>query len=461
MPMDLEQIKNTVINGDNIAVMRTMPDNCIDSIITDPPYGLKFMGKKWDYDVPGVETWQECLRVLKPGGTLLCFAGSRTQHRMVVNIEDAGFIIKDTLMWLYGKGFPKSTNISKSIEKKAGKKRKVIEAELWSGWHSHGLKPAYEPILVCAKPNDGSYVDNALKWGVAGLNIDECRVPAEDMQELEKARSHFETLCNDLTNTGHGFNNCKKNIRNHNVGRFPANIILECTCDTVDIGGLNNINSGSYEDTVVRHTDPNCPCYILDEQSGISGSENSRIVNHGGHQDKYVGEKIIEPVTTRTYSGFGGASRFFYVAKASKSERNYGCDNIENQLARILIPNNRTDSPMVENKNIHPTLKPVKLMEYLCRLTKTPTGGIVLDPFSGSGTTGIACILTGRDYVLIEQSAEYCNIAEARLKAWKIKNNTEAGKSPKKKKTIITRKTNKPKDPKDPEPEVKTLWDLL
>ncbi|HEC63923.1 MAG TPA: site-specific DNA-methyltransferase, partial [bacterium] len=195
---------DTIIYGDNIKVMRTFPNNYFDTIITDPPYGLKFMGKKWDYDVPSIKTWWECLRVLKPGGTLLCFAGSRTQHRMAVNVEDAGFILKDCIMWLYGSGFPKATDISKQLDKgherevvevagKSGSKRNSMagdfaggeymttapttpEAILWNGWKSHGLKPAYEPILVAMKPNDGTYANNALVHGVSGLNIDGGRI---------------------------------------------------------------------------------------------------------------------------------------------------------------------------------------------------------------------------------------------------------------------------------------------
>ena len=205
---------NKIICGSAEDVLKTLPDNCVDTIITDPPYGLSFMGKKWDYDVPSIETWRKCLRVLKPGGTLLCFAGSRTQHRMAVNVEDAGFILKDCIMYLYGSGFPKATDISKQLDK--GHKREVIgqahhgacnkpngnsfdddsyewqrhfditepatsEAILWNGWKSHGLKPAYEPILVAMKPNDGTYANNALTWGVSGLNIDGGRIPTDEV----------------------------------------------------------------------------------------------------------------------------------------------------------------------------------------------------------------------------------------------------------------------------------------
>ena len=288
-----------------LEVMRTFEDNSIDTIITDPPYGLSFMGKKWDYEVPSVEIWQECLRVLKPGGTALIFAGSRTQHRMAVNIEDAGFILKDTIMWLYGSGFPKATDISKQLDKMAGKEREIIgksnrviaknpsattfvgqnnnfsesaegrekskfitapatpEAQLWNGYKSHGLKPAYEPILLCMKPNEGSYANNALKWGVAGLNVDGGRI--EHNEDLSIKREGTKKL--DTNNQGWGF----KAVSRDNKGRFPANI-------------------------------------ILDEE----------VCNEAGEWKRY-----------------------FYCAKASKKERNRGCEGLEivkfHQLLMVVI----------------------------------------------------------------------------------------------------------------------------
>jgi len=252
---------NKIIQGDCIEVMHNMETESIDTIITDPPYGLEFMGKKWDYDVPSIEVFKEMLRVIKPGGTLLCFAGTRTQHRMAVNIEDAGWILKDCIMWLYGSGFPKATDISKQLDKKVGKERKVVgyeepfgrenrkarqgkgtgivkfskeegiesknpitepstpEAKLWNGWKSHGLKPAYEPILVAMKPNDGTYANNALKHGVSGLNIDGGRIGTE---------KHILRGGGGGKGTGWG----KKNeINEERIGRFPANILMSCYCD--------------------------------------------------------------------------------------------------------------------------------------------------------------------------------------------------------------------------------------
>jgi len=260
--------------GDCIDKMRELPENSVDTIITDPPYSLSFMGKKWDYDVPSAELWQEALRVLKPGGTALIFAGSRTQHRMACNVEDSGFILKDCMLWIYGSGFPKATDISKQLDK--GHERKVVrtikklhysgsnldtnegwarpshrnpdgtakttmditepstpEAKLWNGWKSHGLKPAYEPILVAQKPNEGTYAANALKWGVSGLNIDGGRIGfKDDADEQEsKGKNQHSKYPNSVVR-----NAAKNGIYQPDnrppedykaKGRFPANIILD------------------------------------------------------------------------------------------------------------------------------------------------------------------------------------------------------------------------------------------
>tara|TARA_Y100000034_G_scaffold136491_1_gene213302 strand:+ start:204 stop:1406 length:1203 start_codon:yes stop_codon:yes gene_type:complete len=385
-------------NNDCFEQLKEIEENSVDTIITDPPYGLSFMGKKWDYDVPKIEIWKECLRVLKPGGTALIFAGSRTQHRMACNVEDAGFILKDCIMWLYGSGFPKATDISKQLDK--GHERKVVgkknhnpvwhkkhtqnddnwtgaedggtnitkpstpEAKLWNGWKSHGLKPAYEPILVAQKANDGTYANNALVWGVSGLNIDGGRITYQS--EDDKKKGTPASLSKNRF-TGNSYNNGNKGHLEvmHNQspqGRFPANIILD-----EEAGEM------------------------LDEQSGVSKSSKS----YKGKRPKSpaeVGDReyVEDNKEPRGHSDKGGASRFFYCAKASKKERGDG--------------------------NVHPTVKPLKLMEYLCTLTKTPTGGIVLDPFMGSGTTGVASVNTGRDFIGIERKVEFFKIAEARIR---------------------------------------------
>ncbi len=721
-----------LLEGDSREVMSTLQSSSIDTIITDPPYGLSFMGKKWDYDVPSVETFQEMLKVIKPGGTLLCFAGSRTQHRMAVNIEDAGWILKDCIMWLYGSGFPKATDISKQLDK--GNKGKVIgekrfgktsrgqgsgwnlnavaqtgrqeirefvsdEAKLWNGWKSHGLKPAYEPIIVAMKPNEGTYAANALKHGVSGLNIDGGRIGTE-VRKTKGAGGTESTMQKGAWGNGKG-----KDLEFEAEGRFPANIILETSYIQVltlidrneiiesyyenyklpsmlervsdiseqdgevlqskmlqqiperkssesnerektqqrsnnedettkgakqEVSGLvlqqgvqisesrgidttttknsetnddkksitrtQNHNGTSskqaFEDTrggtsqernqgrqqngelgddgqlnpqngtqngvkgvttievlardvpeawlrYFRPTgysviNPECSSKMLDEQSGESKSVSggrSTGRNFGG-----LGEKDRARVG---HSDKGGASRFFYCAKASKAERNKGLDcyltvkynecisnnkNLckeENMVAVQLLEKVTSDTEVVsfstgecgenimvqchkdflstilteinriiESKtynslmhsltsestvdvnsetesggnhaenvadlrrwlltitkgnqelalgasrvvlkmlsliseeenwkpatNFHSTVKPLKLMEYLCTLTKTPTGGIVLDPFMGSGTTGLACQNTGREFIGIEREKDYIEITKARLEA--------------------------------------------
>ncbi len=406
-----------------------MESNSVDTIITDPPYGLSFMGKKWDYDVPSVEIWKECLRVLKPGGTALIFAGSRTQHRMAVNVEDAGFILKDCIMWIYGSGFPKATDISKQLDK--GHERKVIgydknsapdlrdvgqmskeaigidklsfgqnprpaerkqveiteatseEAKLWNGWKSHGLKPAYEPILVAIKPNDGTYANNALKHGVSGLNIDGGRIGYDGTEDKRTHGGSWKTdkAAENVYEGGYAGENQTVSSK----GRFPANIILDEEASK-----------------------------MLDEQSGERPTGSVRNRNGIGYHGS---DKINMSVNHK--SSTGGASRFFYCAKASKAERNAGCEELEERsgydYGSIKKSEGRT-GVNTPRANHHPTVKPLALMKYLCTLTKTPTGGIVLDPFCGSGTTLIAAKELGRPYIGIEKEKEYVEIAEARLK---------------------------------------------
>jgi DNA modification methylase len=373
--------------------MRGIPDDCIDSIVTDPPYELGFMGKKWDNSgiAYNVNVWKHCLRVLKPGGYLLAFGGTRTYHRMVCAIEDAGFEIRDQIQWIYGSGFPKSMDISKQIDKKAGAERKVIgkrevskdytrnglrgdmlvlgnakatkinitepatlKAQQWNGWGT-ALKPAHEPIVVARKPlSEKTVADNVLKWGTGGINIDGCRI---------ELNGDYKCKANGRPSlTGLGDNYISENANKPDTqGRFPANIILD-----EKAGGL------------------------LNEQSGISKSTGGRSIKRSGGGNVGSGKKS-EKVVENNDPGFGdvgGASRFFYCAKASKKERGEG--------------------------NNHPTVKPIKLISYLCRLI-TPPNGIILDPFMGSGTTLIASKLEGFFYLGIEREQQYCEIARQRV----------------------------------------------
>ncbi len=372
-----------ILLGDCLEHMRSMDANSIDAIVTDPPYGLSFMGKKWDHDVPPVEVWAECLRVLKPGGHLLAFAGTRTQHRMAARIEDAGFEIRDMIAWVYGSGFPKSLDVSKAIDKAAGarghdsvgfnaagigksnggskfrsdhpdyvKPVAITEAaQQWQGWGT-ALKPALEPITMARKPLVGTVAANVLAHGTGALNIDGCRVDATgDAQLAEKYAS--------VQNAGRRENNVygsdsrdRAGAAPHQAGRFPANLI----------------HDGSEEVTG------------LFPHGGAHGGKG-RFVQHA-----WAGREATEQSIERSE---GSAARFFYCAKASKRDRDAG--------------------------NNHPTVKPTDLMRYLCRLV-TPPGGIVLDPFMGSGSTGRGAIAEGFQFIGIELDPEYAAIAEARIK---------------------------------------------
>jgi site-specific DNA-methyltransferase (adenine-specific) len=339
----------TVLVGDCREVMRTMADNSVDAIVTDPPYELGFMGKSWDstgvaYDVT---VYQECIRVLKPGGHLLAFGGSRTYHRLAVAIEDAGFQIRDQIMWVYGSGFPKSLNVGKQNG-----------CQDWQGWGT-ALKPAHEPIVMARKPLDGTVANNVLTHGVGGINIDESRV---GMSEIDKAKSfnNWKPQGYELKESIYEFGTEVVTTEQSQQGRFPANFI----------------HDGSDE--------------VLELFPSVKADES--------------------------------AARFFYCAKASKKDRNEGLDDMPLQRRAGLVGADRDgELDDVSERwrtqpaaNHHPTVKPTDLMRYLCRLV-TPPNGTVLDPFTGSGSTGKAAVLEGFNFVGIEQSAEYAEIAQARI----------------------------------------------
>lgn len=369
-----------------------MGENSVDSIVTDPPYGLAFMGKKWDYDVPSVEIWKECLRVLKPGGHLLSFGGTRTYHRMVVAIEDAGFEIRDQIQWIYGSGFPKSLDVSKAMSK-AGLSPgdKAVE-----GWGT-ALKPANEPIVLARKPlSEKTVAANVLKWGTGGINVDGCRVGnskrTPGYQSAEKSE----------------FNPTSYGMRGHTEvdttqGRFPANLLLsEEAAEELDRQSGNRPSAGKYKESTLGKEMGDC--------NSMFGAGSNPDKN--GRPTAYSGET-------------GGASRFFYVAKASKRERNAGLEGMPERVRNITEGHGRGSlntskgdgTGIRENKpcaNVHPTVKPIKLMKYLCRLI-TPPGGTVLDPFMGSGTTGVAALEEGFEFIGIEREAEYAEIAKRRI----------------------------------------------
>lgn len=398
-----------LILGDNRATLRLLPANSIDAVVCDPPYGLGkepdmtvvlghwlagddyeatgggFMGKTWDSFVPGPATWREVERVLKPGGHLLAFAGSRTFDMMGLAIRLAGFEIRDGLSWLYGSGFPKSLDVSKAIDKAAGAEREVVgksrrhgggivgagtsyevspvvpditapatpAAQQWQGWGT-ALKPAWEPVIVARKPLVGTVAANVLAWGTGAVNVDGCRIAGESTRRTNRTPNSYMTgAIGEEQASGEAYET------GSDAGRWPANVLLDETAAA-----------------------------MLDEQSGTTKSGQPR-------DDR--GKGGIWSASDGTpcgpqYGDTGGASRFYYVAKPSKTERNAG----------------------LPDGNGHPTVKPVALMRWLVRLV-TPPGGLVLDPFVGSGTTGIAAMHEGFGFVGLEQSQEYVTIAHARL----------------------------------------------
>jgi site-specific DNA-methyltransferase (adenine-specific) len=409
-----------ILHGNNLDILPTLADNSIDSIVTDPPYELGFMGKKWDSSgiAYSVELWQQCLRVLKPGGHLLSFGGTRTYHRVAVAIEDAGFELRDSIAWLYGSGFPKSLDVSKAIDKQSGYQGEVIgtevidigmqggsmhagretklaerqiktlssEAQQWQGWGT-ALKPAFEPVIVARKPIEGTVANNVLKWGTGGLNIDGSRIGTSKPEAKN-------TPFNSWRET-EGRDDRQNPTQTYDAtqGRWPANIIL----------------------------DP-YTAELLDEQSGTSKSQGG--TNAIANKRAIYGEsKDWQPFN---YGDTGGASRFFYVAKASKRDRNEGLEDLDEKpstkqfMSGVEDEGNNVDgssrafaNPVA--KNFHPTVKPTSLMEYLIKLV-TPPNGTVLDPFTGSGSTGKAAILQGFDFIGIEMTEEYLPIIEGRLK---------------------------------------------
>lgn len=414
--------KNIILEGNCLQKLKDLPNESVDAIVTDPPYGLKFMGKSWDYDVPSVEIWKECFRVLKSGGHLLSFSGTRTYHRMALNIEDAGFEIRDMISWIYGCGFPKSMNVGKQIAKINGdeiikgdlkfkggtqlgvmnddgwKPKDVYEEKVNNEFSGIGttLKPACEPIVLARKPiSEKTIALNVLKYGTGGLNIDACRVPYESDKDFED-RKRGNLKSNPLGRNGvySEMDTVNTDEYLNKSGRFPANIIHDGSEETINL---------------FPNTSPSKKCLM-----GTGGDDKGN--NIYGHY------KDIRSIRGHNDNG-GSASRFFYCAKAGKEERNFGLDNQKIKVDcdrnpecySADVPFNRSANP---KKNNHPTVKPLALMKYLVKLI-TPKNGIVLDPFSGSGTTLISAKLEGYNFIGIEMEPEYIKIAIARLEAYK------------------------------------------
>ncbi|AEK10164.1 DNA methyltransferase [Mycobacterium phage SirDuracell] len=391
--------------GDCRDILAELEDASVDSIITDPPYELGFMGKKWDgsgiaFDV---EMWEQCLRVLKPGGHLLAFGGSRTWHRLTVAIEDAGFEIRDSIAWLYGSGFPKSLDVSKAIDKAAGAEREATgtarghvptdggnfdddnyqwravyerkdnpatdAAKQWQGWGT-ALKPAFEPIVVARKPLAGTVAANVLEHGTGALNIDACRTEYEQGGSLATNPSLRSGISGG--NGGHIFptETGRRVVTPHASGRWPTNVVLD-----------------------------EAQAAELDAQTGTLSSGKMYPTHTTAGRQVYGQNAAGGYVTSETYGDSGGASRFFpvfkYQAKAPTKERPSYVNEDGNKVA-------------------HNTVKPLALIRWLVKLV-TPPGGVVLDPFAGSGTTVEACLLEGFDCIAIENEPDYIPLIEQRL----------------------------------------------
>lgn len=392
---------------DCLNVLRGMADATVDSIVTDPPYGLSFMGKRWDYDVPSEEIWRECLRLLKPGGHLLAFAGTRTQHRMAVRIEDAGFEIRDMIAWVYGSGFPKSLDVSKAIDKADGAEHEIVgsnrfahlngkanancygeasrpeetapateSARQWQGWGT-ALKPALEPITVARKPLIGTVAANVLEHGTGAINVDGCRVGTDEIRTRSGNRTG---------SMGWGTGNPDGN--RYDGGRWPANVIHDGSDEVVGLFPESKSTGG---------------------QASLGAFRNGDVYGRGRDE-----RECRDP----GFGDSGSAARFFYCAKASKKDRDEGCERIAKKQNANWPQNldGNDERGAAPRSNNHPTVKPTALMRYLCRLV-TPPGGTVLDPFMGSGSTGRAAVLEGFNFIGIEREAEYVEIAKARIES--------------------------------------------
>jgi DNA modification methylase len=447
-------------NGDCIEVMATFEPESIDAIVTDPPYGLGFMGKAWDnagmlnrtaaqvnsilpaggqaavaWNAREFQSWceawaREAYRVAKPGAHLLAFGGTRTYHRLATAIEDAGWEIRDTLVWAYASGFPKSLDVSKAIDKAAGAEREVVGikhaekypngpggntfsvaegpdgsrigpqpltapatdlAREWQGWGT-ALKPAWEPIVLARKPLPGTVAGNVTEYGTGALNIDGCRIDGSERSGGGPRPTRVATG---------GFNMSEAGDRPEG-GRWPANVILT---DPIFDGDTPGVVGGGIADGGISV-----------RRNGVAGSPDSPVGNFGA---------VMAPGTPDAgYGDSGTYSRFFLIPKAARTDREPVLGGLPERaikapgMSGVTTVTNGTSDKQYEGNtkraNVHPTVKPTDLMRHLVRLV-TPPGGVVLDPFLGSGTTAIAAELEGFEWVGIEREAEYCAIAEARL----------------------------------------------
>jgi len=438
-----------VVQGDLREVLAGLPNFSFDAIACDPPYGFRFMGKSWDYDVPSVDIWRECLRVLKPGAPLVAFGGSRTYHRLACGIEDAGFELRDCLHWLYAKGFPKSQNIGLAIDKDVGAEREVVGSRVLTGnaaistkdkggtfgvqvgsipakevpvtapatalaeeWDGYGtaLKPAYEPIVLARKPLDGTMAENVARWGVGGLAIDACRVGDGGQAKWSSPRGGIWITDPEAVGI----------LQAAAAGRWPANLLLDEAAAEILDAEVGPRVSG----VAVRH-------------NGGGG----QIMSGVGDQPYKPKPKLpdlghMDGLTNPPYrprrahaAGAAIASRFFFCSKVSTWEREFGCEGLPLRSAGE-VTEREDDSDGLESpragagrtggaRNHHPTLKPVALTTWLARLIMPPRGGRLLVPFAGAGSEMVGAMRAGWTTIVgIEREAEYVEIARARLHRW-------------------------------------------
>jgi site-specific DNA-methyltransferase (adenine-specific) len=381
-----ENDNGTLLNCDVLEGLRSLPDNSVDSIVTDPPYGISFMNQGWDYDIPPVEVWKEALRVLKPGGYAVIACGTRTQHRMTVNIEDAGFEIRDVIAWVYASGFPKSKDLSAIL----------------SGFGT-ALKPAMEMWTLCRKPlSEKNLEENLTTWGTGGVNIDGCRVPLKPVDEsqvrtMKRGQRPADGFGMNSTGDDEG-NVCRAD------GRHPANLI----------------HDGSGE--VLEHF-PDGKGQLVQKVYKEKSAKFDGIYHNGKvYQNE---DRDVQPAKDE----LGSAARFYYCAKPSRAEKDAGLDMLPDMpvcisngaQAGVENPDYKPNSIGINKvkyvKNFHTTIKPIELMRYLCRMV-TPPKGVVLDPYLGSGTTAIGAVMEYFKYIGIEEHPGYCAIAMHRIEHW-------------------------------------------
>jgi site-specific DNA-methyltransferase (adenine-specific) len=426
-----------LLHGDSRRLAEVVPAESLSAIVTDPPYELGFMGRAWDKSGVAFDPafWRGLLGLLKPGGHLLAFGGSRTYHRIACAIEDAGFELRDAIQWWYGSGFPKSLDVSKAIDKRLGERGEshytgpnyanavfgegmgggrttapydpaTAAAAAWSGWGT-ALKPAYEPIIVARRPLDGTVAECVLAHGTGAINVDACRIGTSG----GGASCPGGDACTHGDNTTFGATRHPPRAQEPgSIGRWPANVVLSHS------PGCELVGTREGKLAVGAGADP----------SGVTGEGwgmRTRPLTTTTTEDVY---RCVDgcPVGSLERQQ-EGASRFFYVAKPSSKERDWGCEGLPVRTGGEATDREDgsagLESPRAGagrkggRRNFHPTTKPIALMRYLVRLV-APPGGIILDPFAGSGTTGVAVLLEGHRFLGCEMTDEYLPITEARLR---------------------------------------------